>query len=143
MNQDNVRTVDITRTEKGVYEAVNRHGVTMVYSHDGEKTFTPVELLLTAIAGCSGIDVDFITSKRAEPVRFTMSIAGEKVRDETGKNHVAGIELTFDVAFPDGEGGDAARATLERAVRQSHERLCGVSQTVERATPITVRVLEG
>ena len=143
MNQDNVRTVDITRTDKGVYEAVNRHGVTMVYSHDGEKTFTPVELLLTAIAGCSGIDVDFITSKRAEPVRFTMSIAGEKVRDETGKNHVASIELTFDVAFPDGEGGDAARASLERAVRQSHERLCSVSQTVERATPIAVRVLEG
>jgi putative redox protein len=64
---DNLRTVDITRTERGVYRAVNRHGVTMVFSHDGTKTFTPVELLLTAIAGCSGIDVDFITSKRAEP----------------------------------------------------------------------------
>lgn len=140
MSEDNVRTVDITRTGRGVYEAVNRHGVKMVYSHDGEKTFTPVELLLTAIAGCSGIDVDFITGKRAEPESFTMHISGDKVRDEVGKNHVTNLSLTFDIAFPEGEEGDAARSVLERAVRQSHDRLCSVSQTVERGTPIKVEI---
>lgn len=141
MNEDDRRTVDITRTAQGVYEAVNRHGVRMVYSHDGEKTFTPVELLLTAIAGCSGIDVDLITGKRAEPTRFTMHISGEKVRDESGKNHVSDISLTFDVAFPEGEEGDAARRVLEKSVRQSHDRLCSVSQTVERGTPVEVTIL--
>jgi len=140
MNQDNVRTVDITRTAPGVYEAVNRHGVSMVFSHDGQQTFTPVELLLTAIAGCSGIDVDFITGKRSEPESFTMHIAGEKVRDAEGRNHVEDIRLRFDVRFPEGEAGDTARASLERAVRQSHDRLCSVSQTVERGTAITVEV---
>ena len=139
---DNLRTVDITRTERGVYQAVNRHGVTMVFSHDGQKTFTPVELLLTAIAGCSGIDVDFITSKRAEPTQFTMHISGEKARDEAGKNHVSDIALTFHVSFPEGEEGDAARGVLERCVHQSHDRLCSVSQTVERETPIEVRIEE-
>ena len=142
MNQDNVRTVDITRTAPGVYEAVNRHGVRMVYSHDGEQTFTPVELLLTAIAGCSGIDVDFITRKRAEPESFAMHIEGEKVRDAEGCNTVEGIALRFDVRFPEGAAGDAARASLERAVRQSHDRLCSVSQTVERGTPIAVEVAQ-
>ena len=142
MNQDNVRTVDITRTAPGVYEAVNRHGVRMVYSHDGEQTVTPVELLLTAIAGCSGIDVDFITRKRAEPESFTMHIEGEKVRDAEGRNAVEGIALRFDVRFPEGEAGDAARASLERAVRQSHDRLCSVSQTVERGTPIAIEVAQ-
>ena len=143
MSEDNLRTVDITRTGHGVYEAVNRHGVSMVFSHDGEKTFTPVELLLTAIAGCSGIDVDFITSKRAEPDSFTMRIVGEKVRDADGCNHVEGITLRFDVTFPDGEAGDAARSSLERAVRQSHDRLCSVSRTVERGTPIAVEIGAG
>ncbi len=140
MSEDNLRSVDITRTSRGVYEAVNRHGVKLVYSHDGEKTFTPVELLLTAIAGCSGIDVDFITSKRAEPMSFALRITGEKVRDEAGRNHIADISLTFDVQFPEGEEGDAARSVLARSVAQSHDRLCSVSRTVEMGTPIAVEI---
>lgn len=137
---DNLRTVDITRTGKGVYEAVNRHGVKLVYSHDGEKTFTPVELLLTAIAGCSGVDVDFITSKRSEPLSFEMHIEGEKVRDDSGRNQISDIVLTFDVRFPEGSEGDAAREVLPRSVAQSHDRLCSVSRTVEVGTPIEVRI---
>jgi uncharacterized OsmC-like protein len=137
---DNVRTVDITRIEKGLYEAVNRHGVKMVFGNDNTKNFSAVELMLCAIAGCSGTDVDFITSKRAEPTSFKVSISGEKVRDEKGKNHVANISLTFDIEFPEGEEGDAARGVLERAVHQSHDRLCSVSQTVERGTPISVHI---
>ncbi len=140
MSEDNLRSVDITRTSRGVYEAVNRHGVKLVYSHDGEKTFTPVELLLTAIAGCSGIDVDFITSTRAEPTSFALRITGEKVRDEAGRNHIADISLTFDVQFPEGEEGDAARSVLARSVAQSHDRLCSVSRTVEMGTPIAVEI---
>ena len=44
--------------------------------------------------------------------------------------------MTFRVAFPDGEGGDKARAIMPDAVRQSHERYCAVSRTVELGTPI-------
>lgn len=141
MTDENVRTVDITRLEKGLYEATNRHGVKLVFGHDNTKNFSAVELLLAAIAGCSGTDVDFITSKRADPTSFAVHISGEKVRDESGKNHVADISLTFDIRFPEGEEGDAARGVLERAVRQSHDRLCSVSQTVERGTPISVHVV--
>jgi putative redox protein len=140
MNDDNVRTVDISRLTKGVYVATNRHGVKMVFGHDNTQMFSPVELLLTAIAGCSGTDIDFITSKRSEPSSFTLHISGDKVRDEAGKNHLANISFTVDVEFPDGEGGDAARGVLDRAVHQSHDRLCSVSQTVERGTPIAVRI---
>ena len=41
-----------------------------------------------------------------------------------------------EIEFPDGEEGDAARSVLERSVHQSHDRLCSVSQTVERGTPL-------
>jgi putative redox protein len=140
MNDENVRTVDITRISKGLYEATNRHGVKMVFGHDNTKSFSAVELLLTAIAGCSGTDVDFITSKRSEPSSFKLHVSGDKVRDETGKNHVANISVTFDITFPEGEEGDAARSVLERSVHQSHDRLCSVSQTVERGTPIKVEI---
>lgn len=140
MSEDNLRTVDITRIEKGLYEATNQHGVKLVFGHDNTRVFSAVELLLAAIAGCSGTDVDFITSKRAEPTSFEVSISGEKVRDEAGKNHVVDITVTFDIEFPEGEGGEAARSVLQRAVQQSHDRLCSVSQTVERGTPVSVRV---
>lgn len=140
MTDENVRTVEITRISKGLYEATNRHGVKMVFGHDNTQNFSAVELLLTAIAGCSGTDVDFITSKRSEPASFKLNISGEKARDEAGKNHVANISLTFDITFPEGEEGDAARAVLERSVHQSHDRLCSVSQTVERGTPIKVEI---
>ncbi len=140
MTDENVRTVEITRINKGLYEATNRHGVKLVFGHDNTQNFSAVELLLTAIAGCSGTDVDFITSKRSEPASFKLNISGDKVRDEAGKNHVANISLTFDITFPEGEEGDAARAVLERSVHQSHDRLCSVSQTVERGTPIKIEI---
>lgn len=140
MNDENLRTVEVTRKGLGVYEAVNRHGVTMTFGHDNTKMFSAVELLLASIAGCSGTDVDFITSRRSEPTSFTVRVSGEKVRDEQGKNHVASISMTFDISFPEGEQGDAARAVLERSVQQSRDRLCSVSQTVTRGTPIEVRI---
>lgn len=143
MSDDNVRTVDVRRIRKGLYEATNTHGVTMVFGNDNTQNFSAVELLLTAIAGCSGTDVDFITSKRSEPADFHLHISGDKVRDDAGKNHVANIRLTFDITFPEGEEGDAARDVLETAVHRSHERLCSVSQTVMRATPIEVDVATG
>lgn len=143
MNDDKLRSVDISRLAKGVYVATNRHGVKMVFGHDNTQMFSPVELMLTAIAGCSGTDIDFITSKRAEPSSFSLRITGEKMRDEAGKNHVANISFTVDIDFPEGEEGDAARAVLERSVHQSHDRLCSVSQTIERGTPIAVEIVDG
>jgi uncharacterized OsmC-like protein len=45
--------------------------------------------------------------------------------------------VTFRIRFPDGEGGDKARALLPDAVKRSHEQLCTVSRTVELGTPVT------
>lgn len=138
MSDDTLRSVSLSRLSRGRYEATNVRGGRLVVGHGGED-FTPVELLLTAIAGCSAIDVDYLTSRRAEPVRFAMTMAGDKTRSEVG-NHLVNLTLTFDVAFPDDESGDAAREMLPRAVEASHDRLCTVSRTVEHGTPIAVRI---
>ncbi|WP_406081131.1 OsmC family protein [Micromonospora sp. NBC_00858] len=47
-------------------------------------SFTPVELLLAAIGGCTAIDVDHITRRRAEPTQLSVVVSGDKIRDETG-----------------------------------------------------------
>lgn len=139
MSEESLRSVSVTRVKKGVYEARNPQGVTLTFGNE-PGLFSSVELLLTAIAGCSGTDVDFITSKRAEPSSFELHVSGHKIRDEKGNNRVDDITLRFDISFPEGEEGDAARAVLERAVQQSHDRLCSVSRTVELGTPIAVEI---
>jgi uncharacterized OsmC-like protein len=68
-------------------------------------------------------------------------MTGHKIRDEQG-NRMTDLTLSFDVAFPEGEAGQAAYDVLPRAVQQSHDRLCTVSRTVEVATPITTRIEE-
>ena len=88
-----------------------------------------------AIGGCTAVDVDVATSRRAEPDSFVVTVTGDKIQDSDG-NRMVNLRVRFTVAFPDGEGGDAARQILPRAVRISHDRLCTVSRTVERGTPV-------
>ena len=95
------------------------------------------KLLLAAIAGCTAIDVDYITGKRAEPDSFDLRAESEKLRDEDG-SHLASIKVTFDLSSPEGEDGDKARDSIPRPIEQSHDRLCTVSQTVQLGTPVTM-----
>jgi hypothetical protein len=44
--------------------------------------------------------------------------------------------VTFDVTFPEGEGGDRAREALPRALQQTRDRLCTVGRTVALGEPI-------
>jgi putative redox protein len=139
MSADAHRTVTITRTEAGRYTAVNGRGGTLEFGTGDVDDFTPIELLLTAIGGCTAVDVDIFTTRRAEPESFVVQVAGEKVRDEGG-NRMEDLSVTFRLTFPDGEGGDAARALIPEAVQRSHDRLCTVSRTVELGTPISTRI---
>jgi uncharacterized OsmC-like protein len=130
------RSISMTRVEKGLYEVTNARGGTMLLGGGGDSTdFTPVELLLAAIAGCSATDVDFITAKRAEPEAYTVTAEGDKVRDDNG-NHLDNLTVRFSVVFPEGDAGDKAREMLPKAIAMSHDRLCTVSRTVVIGTPI-------
>ena len=139
MNEDTTRAVKPDRLGHGRYEAVNPRGGTIEFSTDREQTFTPVELFLASIVGCTAIDVDFITAKRSEPLRFEVSMTANKVRDEHG-NHLVNLAMTFDVAFPDDEGGRAAAEVLPDAITRTHDRLCTVSRTVEIGTPVATSI---
>ena len=133
------RSVSLSRTAHGEFDVTNVRGGTIHLGTGESDDFTPVELLLTAIAGCSAVDVDFITSRRAEPDEFTVSASGEKLRDPERGNVMEELEVTFRVRFPAGEAGDRARDMLPRAIAQSHDRLCTVSRTVQLGTSVTMR----
>lgn len=133
------REVRLVRTAAGEFDVTNVRGGRIHIGSGETDDFTPVELLLTAIAGCSAVDVDFITNKRAEPTHFEVLSTGEKLKDAAAGNHMGDLEVTFTVRFPDGPEGDAARAMLPKAIVMSHDRLCTVSRTVQLGTPIEMR----
>lgn len=141
MTDESLRSVTVERTATGHFTATNARGGTISFGTGGDTGFTPVELLLAALGGCTAVDVDIATSRHAEPSAFSIAVTGHKVEDELG-NRLTDLALVFSVAFPDGEGAERARAILPRAVKTSHDRLCTVSRTVEIGTPVTATVEE-
>lgn len=139
MSDDSHRSVTLDRVEEGVYLARNARGVELRFGSKDPEGFTPVELLLAAIAGCSAVDVDVVTGRRSPAEHFGARVDATYVRDDQG-NRLTDVTLTFSVTFPEGPDGDAAREILPRAVRTSHDRTCTVSRTIEAGTPVTVRV---
>ncbi|MPZ83969.1 MAG: OsmC family peroxiredoxin [Actinophytocola sp.] len=133
MADDSFRSVRIERDSVGHYTVHNPRGGTIPVGGDD---FSPVELLLAAIGTCTAVDTDVATSRRVEPTTFTVTVSGDKVSDQETGNHMENLAVTFDVTFPDGDRGDAARKLLPRTVKLSHDRLCTVSRTVERGTPV-------
>jgi putative redox protein len=141
MANDPHRFVTLDREEEGVYVARNARGTQLRFGSKAEDGFTPVELLLAAIAGCSAVDVDVVTGRRSDFRTFEARVDANYLRDTTG-NVLDDITLTLHVTFPEGEAGDAARAALPRAVATSHDRTCTVSRTIEAGKPIKVVVDE-
>lgn len=141
MADDALRTVSLTRTGPTTFVARNERGgeITLGSPVEGSDHFSPVELLLAAVAGCSAVDVDLLTTRLAEPETFEVSTAAAKVRDEQG-NHLGPVTVTMSVTFPAGEAGDTARGRLPEAVALSRDRLCTVSRTVLLPTPVSFEI---
>lgn len=130
--------IELTKQGEHRFKATNERGGIVSLGHGEDPDFTPVELLLAALAGCSALDIDFITGKRAPFDSFRAVAVGTKVRDEGG-NHLADLSVTFDVTFPAGEAGDAARDVLQSAIDMSRDRLCTVGRTVQLGAPVDYR----
>ena len=133
------REVTVERIANGRFCVINDRGGRIILGTGDGADFTPTELLLAALGGCTAIDVDTLTSRRAEPEAFRIVVEASKVRD-AGGNHLTDIEVTYRVAFPPGGAGDEARAILPDVVKKSHDRLCTVGRTIELGTPVGTRI---
>jgi uncharacterized OsmC-like protein len=142
MGDDTLRQVQFERTANSKYEVRNVRGGSLSVGAGADTDFTPVELLLAAIGTCSAIDVDVVTSRRAEPTDFRAVVSGDKIRDPQEGNRMENLAVEFTITFPEGEDGDKAREALPRAVKMSHDRLCTVSRTVELGTPVTTTLFD-
>lgn len=127
-------SVDLNRVENSVYRATNADGASIEFGR-GEGLLSPVELLLAAVAGCSAVDVDVVTSRRAEPESFDVHVEGDRV-SEDGASRLSEVRVGFDLSFPDTPEGNQARKLVDNLIRISHEKDCTVSRTVENPTRV-------
>lgn len=95
---------------------------------------SPMELVLMALAGCSGVDVAQIVKKKRLKVRdFQVFVEGE--RAEEHPRVFTRVQLTFVFA-----GEDLTRKPLEDAVRLSLEKYCSVAGMVGKTEEIDWQV---
>ena len=69
------RQVTVQRLSPGRFAAVNQRGGTVSFGRGEDADFTPTELLLAAIGGCTAIDVDILTSAAPNRLRSRSSSA--------------------------------------------------------------------
>jgi putative redox protein len=95
---------------------------------------SPKALLLAGLIGCSGIDVMTITKKmRVEIEDVNVDIEAETREEDPKIYNYIKVVYKF-------KGKDLSFDKLERAVKLSMEKYCGVAAMLEKAVPITYEI---
>lgn len=92
----------------------------------------PIELLLTALAGCSAMDVISILQKKREPVEG-LEVLVEGTRAKEHPMIYTDIEVVYRVYGP------VNPASIERAIELSRTKYCGVQAMLGQVARITDR----
>ena len=96
------------------------------------QAFTPMELFLVALAGCTAMDVQWIMDRQGQKVeKFNMEVSG--VRRAEDPKYYESIDMTYKFAGP-GLRKDA----VERAIRLSLEKYCSVRAMVKDSVKLNI-----
>jgi putative redox protein len=98
----------------------------------------PTELLLSAVAGCTGIDILSILQKmRLEPISFQMDIKGD--RAENHPKRFTHIHIHYALE------GDLPEEKVVRAIKLSNDKYCSVSHSLnaEITTSYSINGIKG
>jgi putative redox protein len=95
----------------------------------------PKPLLLTAIAGCTGMEVvAFLRKQHIELKNMTIRVRGSL--SQTAPIVYTNAQLVFEI-----QGSSNDSEAVVQAVKDSQERFCGVGTMLRKAFPITWDVL--
>ncbi|NMB54857.1 MAG: OsmC family protein [Leptolinea sp.] len=96
--------------------------------------FRPMELIAIGLAGCTGMDVISILSKKKQKVtNFEVRIHAEKATEHP--KVFTGIEVEYYVT-----GEEIDKAAVERAVELSITKYCPAQAMLSKAVPITHKI---
>jgi putative redox protein len=107
------------------------HAVTLDVDHERASAPTPMELLLIALGGCTGVDVVGILKKKRQLVTdYRIEVSGERRVEHPRsftKMHVHHIV----------SGAGIDRTAVARAIELSESKYCSVAATLRPTAEIT------
>ncbi len=96
----------------------------------------PKALILSALAGCTAIDVvDLLKKMRVEFSDFKIDVEGELSEEHPKIYHT--VTLTYYIRLHDEED----KSKMEKAVNLSQEKYCGVSAMVKKFADLKVHTV--
>lgn len=132
----------VTTTWKGKmqFESTNPSGETFLINaaaeHGGEGTgLRPKAMMLSALAGCSGLDVASLIEKmKLEVADFKIETIANLTEEHPKVYYAVTVEYHF-------YGTNLNEAKLQRAVDLSVEKYCGVMEMFRQFAKIDIKVL--
>jgi putative redox protein len=94
--------------------------------------FTPMELFLVSLAGCTAMDVQWIMDKQRQKVdRFEVSVNGTRREDDPSYYNKIDLEYVL-------TGEKIRKDAVERAIRLSQEKYCSVKAMMKENVKINI-----
>lgn len=121
-----------------VFEAVNDNGnrVTIdMRAREVKEGQSPVELLLSALAGCAAVDIVLMLKKRRKTIRH-FEIITEGTRQETTPRYFTKIHSHYRVTSPDAEESE-----LHKVSALALEKYCSVAASLKSQLTYSVEVI--
>ncbi len=99
--------------------------------------FTPMELFLVSLAGCTAMDVQWIMERERQKVEsFGISIKGK--RREEDPRYYESIDLEYAISGP-----NIKKTAVERAIRLSQQKYCSVHAMLKENVRLNTRYTVG
>jgi putative redox protein len=117
--------------QESIFDGRSQSGHTLRFDTSAEHThgISPMEAVLTALCGCTSVDVLGILQKKREPITgLTVSAQAEQAPDPP--RVFTRIHLTYTIS------GNVSREAAERAVSLSKNKYCSVSKMLEASVQI-------
>jgi putative redox protein len=131
-------TITTVWKENMVFESDNPSGETLFMDAPDEgienKGLRPKALMLSSLAGCSGLDVVSLLKKmRAEVNDFKMVVHGELTEEHPRYYHKVVVAYHF-------YGNDLQEDKINKAVKLSVDQYCGVMEMFRQFAKVTTEV---
>jgi putative redox protein len=113
------------------FEALNTQGVSVRMDPPSENPYlTPMELVLVALAGCTGMDTADILRKKRQAVE-SLEIRVRGTRAEDHPRVYTGIDIEYILS-----GAELAPEAIARSIELSMNKYCSVGAMLAPSVPI-------
>ena len=132
------RSIQLKMVADREYESVNETGnKVLIDMYDGEEKMnqSPMELLLSALAGCASVDAVLIMKKkRREITDFTVEAEG--IRNDGIPAFYTSIHMKFTLVSP-----DATEDEFQKTIKLAVEKYCSVASSLKAEITYSTRIL--